>query len=75
MGEPKPFAREAGIRLGQLSEFSLLIAILAFELGHISSGAAQLIQLVTIVTIIVSSYIVVFSYPTPVGTSEKLMLD
>lgn len=74
-GEARPFAREAGIRLGQLSEFSLLIAFLAFELGHIGAGAAQLIQLVTIITIIVSSYIVVFSYPTPIGTSEKLIRD
>jgi len=74
-GENTSFAKETGIRLGQLSEFSLLIALLAFELGHISNKASQLIQLVTILTFIASSYIVVFKYPTPIGTSEKLIKD
>jgi len=74
-GEKKPFAKEAGMRLGQLSEFSLLIAILAFQLGHISSNASQLIQLVTIITFIVSSYIVVLTHPTPIGINKKLIRD
>jgi len=43
--EAKEFSKEAGIRLGQLSEFSLLVALLAFQLGHISNSVAQLIQL------------------------------
>jgi len=75
VGEERSFSKEAGFRLGQLSEFSLLIAFLAFELGHISTSASQLIQLVTILSIIVSSYIVVYSYPTPIGTSDKLISD
>jgi len=74
-GEHPAFAKETGIRLGQLSEFSLLIAFLAFELGHISISASQFIQLVTIITFIISSYLVVFMYPTPIGTSEKLIKD
>lgn len=74
-GEEPIFAEEAGVRLGQLSEFSLLIALLAFELGHIGSSAAQLIQLVTILTFIASSYIVVFKYPSPIGVSERLIRD
>ncbi|HBR14293.1 MAG TPA: sodium:proton antiporter [Candidatus Omnitrophica bacterium] len=74
-GEEASFAKEAGVRLGQLSEFSLLIAILAFDLGHISERASQFIQFVTIITFIVSSYWVVFNYPTPIGTSEKLIKD
>jgi len=74
-GENLPFSKEAGLRLGQLSEFSLLIALLAFQLGHISSAASQFIQLVTLLTFIVSSYLVVFRYPTPIGTSEKLIRD
>ncbi|MCA9409509.1 MAG: cation:proton antiporter, partial [Candidatus Omnitrophica bacterium] len=73
LGETKDFSTEAGIRLGQLSEFSLLVALLALELGHISSTTAQFIQLVTIFTFIASSYIVVFKYPTPIGVSEKLI--
>jgi len=74
-GERTAFAQEAGMRLGQLSEFSLLVAFLAFELGHISKSASQLIQLVTIITFIISSYIVIFIYPTPIGVSDRLIKD
>jgi Kef-type K+ transport system membrane component KefB len=74
-GESPSFAKEIGIRLGQLSEFSLLIAIMAFSLGHISIRASQFIQLVAILSFIVSCYIVVLKYPTPIGTSEKLRKD
>ena len=74
-GETPAFAMEAGVRLGQLSEFSLLVAFLAFGLGHITKPASQFIQLVTILTFIISSYIVVFKYPTPIGVSDKLIRD
>ncbi|MCK5178199.1 MAG: cation:proton antiporter, partial [Candidatus Omnitrophica bacterium] len=74
-GEEKSFSEETGMRLGQLSEFSLLIAFLAFKLGHISSSASQLIQFTTILTFIISSYLVVYKYPTPIGTSEELIRD
>ncbi len=75
IGEKISFAKETGIRLGQLSEFSLLVAILALELNHISMEAAQLIQLVTILTFIASSYIVVYKYQTPIGISAKMTRD
>ncbi len=74
-GEEAAFAGETGFRLGQLSEFSLLIAILAYELGHITTNASQLIQLVTILSFVISSYIVVMKFPTPIGTSEKMIRD
>ena len=74
-GETPAFAKEAGTRLGQLSEFSLLIAFLALELGHIGKPASQFIQLVTILTFVASSYIVVFKYPTPIGVSDRLIKD
>lgn len=74
-GETKEFSGELGMRLGQLSEFSLLIALLAFELGQISGLAFQFIQLVTILTIIVSSYLVAVRFPTPIGNSERLFRD
>jgi len=66
-GENAAFSKEAGMRLGQLSEFSLLVALLGLELGHLTRGAAQLIQLTTILTFIVSSYGVFRAYPTPIG--------
>ena len=74
-GEKNPFSKEISIRLGQLSEFALLIALMAFELGYISNRASQLIQLVTILTFIVSSYVVVLKYPTPIGITDKLIRD
>jgi len=74
-GEKTTLSKEIGMRLGQLSEFSLLIALLAFESGHISSRVSQLIQLATILTIIVSSYLVIFRYPTPIGITDKLIQD
>ncbi|MGE5279479.1 MAG: cation:proton antiporter [Deltaproteobacteria bacterium] len=73
--EEAAFSKEAGLRLGQLSEFSLLIALLALQLGRISSLASQFIQLVTLLTFVFSSYRVVFRYPTPIGPSEKLNRD
>jgi len=74
-GEKKAVASEIGLRLGQLSEFSLLIAILAFDLGVISDRASQLIQLTTIMTFVASSYWVVFKFPTPIGTKASLTKD
>ena len=74
-GERKKFAKEAGLRLGQFSEFSLLVALLAFEVNQISIEASQFIQLVTILSFIASSYIVVYRYPTPIGVSTHLIKD
>lgn len=74
-GETEEFSTEIGLRLGQLSEFSLLIAVLAFKLGHISGNASQFIQFVSIFTFIISSYLVVYRYPTPIGITEELIKD
>ena len=66
---------EIGFRLGQISEFSLLIAFIA-SAGHlIGDHASHLIQATAILTFLLSSYIVVFRYPTPIGVSEKLRRD
>ena len=74
-GEDPAFSRETGFRLGQLSEFSLLIALLALDLGQISQRASQFIQLTTILTFLISSYVVVFQFQTPIGLSEELIKD
>ncbi|HAD81092.1 MAG: hypothetical protein A2509_07935 [Candidatus Edwardsbacteria bacterium RIFOXYD12_FULL_50_11] len=67
VGETKAFSQEAGIRLSQSSEFALIIAAALYGLGHIDMQAWQLIQIVTVITMIASSYLVVFRYPTPLG--------
>tara|TARA_R110000868_G_scaffold411614_2_gene705919 strand:+ start:4986 stop:6197 length:1212 start_codon:yes stop_codon:yes gene_type:complete len=74
-GEESSVAWEVGFRLGQASEFSLLVAYLAANSHLISEKASYLIQAATIMTFIFSSYFIVARYPTPVATSEKLRRD
>jgi len=58
-----------------MSEFSLLIAVLATEKELISSQASYLIQLATVLSFLVSTYLVVLRYPTPIALSDKLRRD
>lgn len=74
-GEAPARATEVGVRLGQISEFSLLIAVLALQLGVIGREASYLIQAATILTFVASSYFVVLRYPTPIAVSERLRRD
>lgn len=73
--ESKQVAWEVGARLGQISEFSLIIAYVGLEEKLISPSAAYLIQAVTILSFIVSSYLVVLRYPTPIAMSDRLRRD
>ena len=75
VGESEEFSREAGLRLGQCSEFGLIIAVVSIENSFIKIELAQLIQLTIILSIILSSYIVVFFCPTPLGTRKGLQKD
>ena len=74
-GEKKSVSKEVGIRLGQASEFSLLVASIALSTKLISDVASNLIQATTILTFIVSSYVVVLKYPTPMSLSDKMRKD
>ncbi len=74
-GEKKTVAKEVGIRLGQGSEFSLLVASIALSSKLISNVASNLIQATTILTFIVSSYVVVLKYPTPMSLTERMRKD
>jgi len=71
-GETPQRSMEVGIRLGQISEFSLFIAVLALELNVIGTQASYLIQVSTLITFIISSYFIVLRYPTPIAVSDKL---
>ncbi|MFT5792401.1 MAG: Kef-type K+ transport system membrane component KefB [Candidatus Azotimanducaceae bacterium] len=66
---------EIGFRLGQISEFSLLIAFIASAEALIGENASHLIQATAILTFLISSYIVVLRYPTPIAVSDKLRRD
>lgn len=66
---------DIGFRLGQISEFSLLIAYLAIASNLIGENAAHTIQATAVITFIVSTYIVIFKYPNPIAPSSKLRRD
>jgi Kef-type K+ transport system membrane component KefB len=74
-GEPERLARETGVRLGQISEFSLLIVLLAVETRAIGTHASNVIQLATVLTFVVSSYLIVLRYPTPIAVRDNLRQD
>ncbi len=74
-GESETLSREVGVRLGQISEFSLLVAVLATQSQVIGMEASYLIQLATLLTFIVSSYVIVLRYPTPIAPSDRLRRD
>jgi Kef-type K+ transport system membrane component KefB len=73
--EKRVLAWDLGFRLGQASEFSLLIAYVAIGASLISEQASLLIQATTIITLLISSYIVVLNYPNPIAISDKLRRD
>ena len=74
-GEKDATANEIGFRLGHLSEFSILLGALALNVGVIGEQAAYLIHISTIITFLVSSYIVVLRFPSPIAISDKLRRD
>ena len=74
-GEKNKISNETGIRLGQISEFSLLISVLALNSGFIREDIASLIQLSVLISFILSSYIIVLKYPTPISSNDSLRRD
>ena len=74
-GESTVLAGEAGVRLGQMSEFSLLLVAVAVQAQTISQQAAHLVQVATLITFVVSSTFVVLRYPSPIALSEHLRRD
>ena len=75
MDEHRDLAWSVGFRLGQNSEFSLLIAYVATGALLIGDDASHLIQATAILTFIISTYIVIFNFPTPIAPNDKLRRD
>lgn len=73
--ESKEVSFEVGVRMGQISEFSLLVAYVAASSALISQEVSYLIQAATMMTFVVSCYWVVMKYPTPLAHTEKLRKD
>ena len=74
-GEKKHIADESGTRLGQISEFSLLISVVAVQSGFVGEHISSLIQFSILISFILSSYIVVLKFPTPISSNDLLRRD
>ena len=75
VSETNKLGWETGYRLGQMSEFSLLIILVALNSGLVTGKAVDFVQLATMVTFIGSTYAIVLRYPTPVAVSDRLRRD
>jgi len=75
IGEKPQDSAELGVRLGQASEFSLLIAFSALASGLIEERSSYLIQLVVVLTFVASTYWVVNAYPTPISYKSDQRKD
>ena len=75
VSETNKLGWETGYRLGQMSEFSLLIILVALNSGLVTGKAVDFVQLATLVTFIGSTYAIVLRYPTPVAVSDRLRRD
>ena len=75
LSETPALAWDVGLRLGQNSEFSLLIVYMAAAYGLIGKEASHLVQATAIITFLLSSYIVVLRLPNPIAISDRLRRD
>lgn len=75
ISESSSLGWEVGFRLGQISEFSLLIAYIAAGAMMIGEEASHVIQATAILTFLLSSYVVIFNFPSPIAVSDKLRRD
>ena len=75
IGETPKISAQLGIRLGQASEFALLIAFSALASGLIEARSSYLIQLVVVLTFVASTYWVVNVYPTPISPRSSQRKD
>ena len=73
-GEESTTSWEVGYRLGQASEFSLRVSFAAGA-ALLGAEAAHVIQGATVLTLLISSYIVIFRFPSPIALSADLRRD
>jgi len=74
-GENLQSAKEVGLRLGQASEFSLLVSYVALNAGLLTVAGATILQTATVITLLVNSYWVVSRYPNPIAADPALRRD
>lgn len=74
-GEVKSVSWEVGVRLGQMSEFSLLLIYMALETHLISDLTGYMVEAAIIITFVASCYWTVMRYPTPLAATDRLRRD
>ncbi len=74
-GENIEISKELGYRLGQSSEFALIVSYIAIATGKTSANIPYVIQLTVILTFIVSTYLVSNKYKTPISTNSQKRKD
>lgn len=74
-GEKPGMSFEIGVRLGQISEFSLFVVVVALKAGVIGQIHADALKMATLLTFLASSYWVVMRYPTPMAIADRLRRD
>jgi Kef-type K+ transport system membrane component KefB len=63
MGYRKRTGFLAGLTVAQISEFSMMLAVLGVSLGHIGEEVLGLVTIVGLVTITLSTYMIIYSHP------------
>lgn len=61
LGFSKRTSYSAALTVGQISEFSLILATLGFEVGHLPQEVLSLITMVGLITISGSTYLILYS--------------
>jgi Kef-type K+ transport system membrane component KefB len=74
-GEVKTVSWEIGVRLGQMSEFSLLVIFMALDSKLLSPLTTYMAEAAIILTFIASCYWTVMRYPTPLAATDSLRRD
>ena len=63
------------MRLGQASEFSILVTGVAASSALVGGEAEHVILAATVITLVASTYLVIFRYPSPIAVSARLRRD
>ena len=74
-GESRTDSWEVGFRLGQGSEFALLVTSAAMSHVLLDENVAQILRGAILITFVVSSYLLIFKYPTPIAVTAHLRRD
>ena len=62
MGYVRQTSTMTGLSLGQISEFSFILAALGLSMGHIGEETVGLITLIGLITIGISTYMILYAY-------------